>query len=255
MNKGSNPNPYGSNGTESNSTHADRYCLQCGYPLNHGMGSSCPECGRIFDLDVPGTYGRSPRSGSRQRTLNILFTILFIVIATIFIAETTMLFLGWDPLVSFLLTVALVPFLIALVLMALIPSLDVRPLGRVLAILLPILMILSTWPVFPGITISTANWPFRLSFLLHRASLKELAAEVRASGTTPPSARVGVLDFIDVQFIEPDEPKTSNLGFQITGGAGGGVHLVQTGPNPTFVWWNTNWEMDLGDGWHLVYQD
>lgn len=255
MNSRSNQDATGSSGRRSDSARTERYCLQCGYPLNHGTGSSCPECGRLFDLDVPHTYGRSPRSGSRQRALFIVFATLFVLIATSFIAETTMLFLGWDPMLAFLLTFALIPFMIALVLMALIPALNVRPFVRILAIVLPVLITLGGWPVFPGITISAANWPFRLSFLLHKSSLKELAAEVRASGTTPASAGVGVLDFIDVQFIDPDEPGTSNLGFQITGGAGGGVHLVQTGPNPTFVWWNTNWEMDLGDGWHLVYQD
>ena len=139
--------------------------------------------------------------------------------------------------------------------LALIPSIEARPHTRVVAILIPVIIVLTSWPALLNQALPGNNWPFQLSFLLHRPALERLATEIRSTGKTPPSASVGVLSFIDVQFIDPENPDTSNLGLQITGGDGGGVHLVQTGPNAAFVWWNTNWEIDLGDGWHLVYQD
>ena len=172
-----------------------------------------------------------------------------------FLGQIVMLFLGWDPLVAFVLSVSAVPLMLVLVLLAIMPITEARLETRVLAVMLPVAIILTSWPAFPQTTIITGNWPFRLSHLLHRPALERFAAEIRASGRTPATADIGVLSFIDITFTEPQRRYDSNLGLQITGDGGGGVHLVQTSPNATFVWWNTNWEIDLGNGWYLVYQD
>ena len=231
------------------------FCLGCGYPLQHGSRSECPECGQGFDRSNRHTYGRSPRSGARQKTLWLWFASLLTVLTLSFAIEMTMLFLGWNPLLAFVLCLATAPLMLALAVMALIPSLDVRPPVRGLALSLPVLILLTCWPLFPGIAIPTANWPFRLSFLLHRPMVEMLAGRIRDVGLAPESARVGLLSFVDVRFSEPESPRTSNLGFQITGDGGGGIHLVQTLPGTRFVWFNTNWTMDLGNGWYLVEQD
>lgn len=40
---------------------AKRFCLDCGYPLDHLDQTRCPECGRTFDPTKPATYAASPR--------------------------------------------------------------------------------------------------------------------------------------------------------------------------------------------------
>jgi len=43
----------------SDSTPPDlprKYCIDCDYPLDHLPGTTCPECGRAFDLQDPTTY-------------------------------------------------------------------------------------------------------------------------------------------------------------------------------------------------------
>ena len=94
------------------------YCLGCGYEVTHAPASTCPECGRPFDPADRRTHGRSPRSGSRLRTLNLIFTIVLAVLAVSFLAETVILFIGWDPLVAFLLSLGTVPLMLVLVVMA-----------------------------------------------------------------------------------------------------------------------------------------
>jgi galactokinase len=49
--------------------------------------------------------------------------------------------------------------------------------------------------------------------------------------------------------------KNGNIGFQITGGGWGGIHVVHLAPNATSVWDNTNWEVTPDDDWVWVYQD
>jgi hypothetical protein len=46
-----------------------------------------------------------------------------------------------------------------------------------------------------------------------------------------------------------------NVGFQLTGGAGGGEFLVYRSRSGSWVWYNTNWEQNLLGGWFRVYED
>ena len=46
-----------------------------------------------------------------------------------------------------------------------------------------------------------------------------------------------------------------NFGFQLTGGAGGGIFLVYSPQRTTWIWYNTNWEQNLLGGWYRVYED
>lgn len=199
--------------------------------------------------------GRSSTSGARRRGLGLTLRGLIILLAIFLLFEITILFLGHDPLVAFLLGVPALPFMGAAILLAMIPSVDAKPSTRVLAILLPLLIIFTASPRLPGMTHPAPNWPFRVSFFFHRAAVDRLAAEARATDPPPTQANIGLLEVIDIQLIDPKDPDGSNLGLQLSGDGGGGVHLVQIGPNATFIWWNTNWEIDLGGGWYLVDQD
>ncbi|MCP4836069.1 MAG: hypothetical protein GY895_15040 [Phycisphaera sp.] len=231
------------------------FCLGCGYQLDEDASPHCSECGRPFDRSNSRTMGRSSTSGARRRNLGLALRGLIILLAIFLLVEITILFFGYDPLAAFLLGVPALPFMGAAILLALIPSLDAKPSTRVLAILLPLLIIFTASPWLPGMTHPAPNWPFRVSFFFHRAAIDRLASEVRATDPPPTQANIGLLEVIDIQFIDPKDPDGSNLGLQLSGDGGGGVHLVQIGPNATFIWWNTNWEIDLGGGWYLVDQD
>ena len=74
---------------------------------------------------------------------------------------------------------------------------------------------------------------------------------MRSGAVTVPSGpiTIGMMTFKGVSV------RNGNVGFQLTGGGGGGVHVVHLAPNPTATWTNTNWEMSLDDRWLWVYQD
>lgn len=245
------------NATSSNPRieSSDCFCLGCGYQLEENASPPCPECGRPFDLSNSRSIGRSPNSGARRRVLGVSLRGLTTLLAVFLLGESTILFLGWDPLIAFMLGFAALPIMGITILLALIPSIDAKPSTRVLAIVLPLVIIFTASPWLPGMAHPAPNWPFRLSFILHRTAVQRLAEEARTTDPPPTQAHIGLLRFIDITFIDPKDPGGSNLGFQMSGDGGGGVHLVQTRPNARFTWWNTNWEIDLGDGWFLVYQD
>jgi hypothetical protein len=46
---------------EGTQSGPNRYCLGCAYPLDWLPETRCPECGRLFDPENPGTFARSPR--------------------------------------------------------------------------------------------------------------------------------------------------------------------------------------------------
>jgi len=59
-------------------TTPTKYCLGCGYDLEHLRESSCPECGRTFDPTDPSTFGPLPHRPIPWHALaSIACTIIF----------------------------------------------------------------------------------------------------------------------------------------------------------------------------------
>jgi len=66
--------------TEETPAATDRFCLDCGYPLNQLDRARCPECGRLFDIADPRTVARSPRRVSRGQLIVAWVLLLFPVL-------------------------------------------------------------------------------------------------------------------------------------------------------------------------------
>ena len=228
------------------------YCLDCGYHLTRFETEGiCSECGRGFDAGNLRSTGRRSSTFRNRRIINRIFKALLVLALLVFVAAFAISFMGGDSILVFLIAFFSTPVLIILPATALIPSLDVRFRTRLAGFLLPILVISIAWPSNSRLPFDNPlwYWPFDLSFALHRSAVESLAMRIRAGEIVETTARIGVLDFFDHTFAE------ENLGLQLTGGTGGGIHLVQTVPGCRMIWWNTNWEKDLGGGWFLVDQD
>ncbi len=229
-----------------------RFCLGCGYLLTISKGEgTCSECGREFDARNPRSTGRRSSTFRYRRLINRIFKGSLVLALLVFIADFAIAFMGGNAILAFLITFFSTPVLIILPTTALIPSLDVRLRTRLAGLLLPILVVSIAWPSNTRLPFDNPvwYWPFDLSFALHQSAIESFAARIRAGEIVETTPRIGVLNFFDHTFAE------ENLGLQLTGGTGGGIHLVQTVPGCRMIWWNTNWEKDLGNGWFLVEQD
>lgn len=227
----------------------DRYCRSCGHLLRGLEVPRCPECGGAFDPADLRTTSSSPKPWRR-----ILAGLAKVLIGLgVGVATIVVLFNAkWpDPLIAFLIGVGTAPVVLLGLLLCLIPSLPLRPRWRVLAILAPFAIVTTVW----------ISWPFLIVFEFHRNAFEAETAAIRAA-----SAGSGAWSWANSRHPGPDriglfsirairETEQGNLGFQLSGDAGGGVFLVQPAPNSTFVWWNTNWQTNLGGGWWVVYQD
>ena len=222
------------------STQTVRYCKSCQYALRDLHSRACPECGRSFDPDNPWTtsaYPGGPVSRAFAGFARVL-TWAFIVVTLVAIVLST---LYHDPLVAFLAGIALAPLVLILLLLIAVPMLPISGRMRVLA-LVSMLMLAS---------VLATGWPFQVLFTLHRSTLDQRAAMIRSGAVATPTGPVtiGGMRFKNISV------KNGNIGFQITGGGGGGVHVVHLAPNATYVWDNTNWEIPLGGDWIWLYQD
>lgn len=229
-----------------------RYCLDCGYLLtDFDAEGTCSECGRGFDARDPRSTGRRSSTFRNRRVIDRIFKASLVLTLLVFIADFVIAFMGGDAIVVFLIAFFSVPVLIILPITALVPSLDLRLRTRIIAFLLPILVVSIAWPANTRLPFENPfwYWPFDLSFALHQSAVESFATRIRAGEIVETTTRIGVLNFFDHTFAE------DNLGLQLTGGKGGGIHLVQTVPGCRMIWWNTNWEKDLGGGWFLVEQD
>lgn len=226
---------------------AHRHCLDCGHALVPNAGRSCPECGRTFDPDDPRTTSATPKTHVILEALRWFTVVGAWTFGILGGAAFTWLLMGGDLLVTLLLGLPFLVFVPFLLVLAVIPRNPASRRIRATAIVTSLFYaaVVAPWP-------PTHGWPLRLSFMLHRASMDRLVeslSSVPDADLRNRTVRSGVLDFRRVV------RRRGNLGFQITGGDGGGQFLVRQGPDPDFVWINTNWEIDLGGGWWFVYQD
>jgi hypothetical protein len=233
-------------------TH-DRCCIGCGHPLRGVTRKVCPECGRRFDPDLPRTMGKVANLGFRR---GLIGTCRVLHWAFLIFAVTIILYSGLGGhwiLVAMIVFASLPIMLLQFILLAL-PMQPISVQRRLLGYLVPLAVI----------SVPLTDWPIRMNFELHEASLQAVADRVASGETFPRGTRVGILRFRQIRKARTRE----HIGFQINGGGHGGMFFVATPPefvgrpssyqplrNLGNVWDNTNWTVDLGNGWYLVEQD
>jgi hypothetical protein len=225
-----------------------RFCLSCRYNLAGLVTRECPECARPFDPADPTTTAEHPTLDERllyARAAKVLTVAMAIIAA----AAAIICALGTDSLLRWIVGVLLSPLVLLLLFMACQPSAPLTPRWRLSGVLAAVVFI----------SIIVIDWPFRITFELHRPAMNRAAAQIRAgqlatggpttAPTTAPTT-IGLFSFINVR-TTPE----GNIGFQLTGGPGGGEFLVHRARGSTWVWYNTNWEQNLLGGWYRVYED
>ena len=236
--------------TSTAPTSADlRFCIGCGYALASSRGSSCPECGRAYDPADPRTTAatsreRRFREGLRRATATLTWGIGGVGCGAVLWGLT-----GGDSMFAMLAGLPLVPVAVILIAIAAMPWNPVSMHRRLTAVAASVLLISTSLPLW-----RLDLWPLRLSIALHRAGLERIAAEYATTEDEllkDRTARTGILGITGIRRFN------GNLGLQLSGDRGGGVFLVKAMSSPASraIWMNTNWEIDLDDGWWLVYQD
>ena len=240
---------------------AMRYCLQCLHPLEPSGAARCQECGRPFIPTDPSTTAESPNAARMARTLRRT-TVTLTWIATVSALGTfTWSFLGGSPILVLMAGIPLVPVLLLVSVLSSIPSIRVRRRTRIMAFTV-VVFLLSQSPLLLALLPDRQLrnellcWPTRLSFHLHRNGIERIArtaegmSDAALRGWSPATGVLGI------ERISRSGPAGS-LGLQLSGGKGGGIFVVRrTGTNTGgTVWWNTNFEIRLADGWWLVEQD
>jgi hypothetical protein len=218
-----------------------RYCLNCGYALRGLTESQCPECGRLFDPQNPRTTAAHPEQkglivlAHAGKTLTIL---LGVAAGVAFIASA----LGVDTMLFFFASMLLVPLILLLLFAVLNPAVPLSPRRRMVGIACSALLVSIVW----------TEWPFRLMFELHRPAMNRAMQRAR-SGEVQTDAgplRVGLFWFREVRTAP-----NGNIGFQLTGDRGGGVHVVHQWQAGGWIWYNTDGVEDLDGGWFRAYED
>lgn len=219
--------------------HWGRFCITCRYSLKGIRSNKCPECGRDFDPSDLGTTAPSATSVTRESVAS--FARITIIITGV-LAGLSFFFaaVGFDPFLLILCALPTAPILLIALVFAAIPYIPLSRRYRLMGLLFPILFVSILW----------TRWPLRITFALHRPALERLADQVAAGQTVTTPRQVGMFHVIDV-----DVAMDGAIGFQLTGGDGGGIFLVRRIPNSRIIWNNTNWETSLGDGWYHVYED
>ena len=216
-----------------------RFCLACRYSLQGISTAKCPECGRSFDPDDPRTTSPHPHATGPQwlaRVGRVLIMLTGILAGAGFVVSA----MGVDPILLALFAVLAAPLLLSTLVITAMP---IVPLTRRQRIWGPVVI-----AVF--VSVVWTHWPFCINFALHKPAMQRLADQVRAGASAGTPRRVGFFVLKDARII----PEGS-IGFQLTGDSGGGTFLVWRAPGSTRIWYNTNWEISLGDDWYYVYED
>jgi hypothetical protein len=215
------------------------YCLGCSHPLKGVSEPVCPECGSRFDPSDSRTVGESPFP--LRRSIARLAKAIGFVCGLVLVLEILLSAWGGSDLLVWLIALSIAPVMLVGLVLSLIPALFLTWRWRIVGVATPLVLA----------SVLFTDWPFRTLFEAHRARFDAAVAAIEASGALPNGGlQIGPYPILSVQRT-PD----GNLGFQVSGGSGGGVFLVHPSPSGTFLWWNTNWYEDLGGGWWRVYQD
>jgi hypothetical protein len=218
-----------------------RFCLFCRYNLAGLAAHECPECGRAFDPADPSTTAAHPTIVDDRFLYARTAQVLTICVGLMSIAAVFICALGADVLLRWVAGVLLSPLLLVLLLTALHPAAPLSRRWRTSGVLAAAALT----------SIIVLDWPFRITFELHRPAMNRAAQQIRSGQLAPGTPMsVGVFSFRDVR-TTPE----GNIGFQLTGGPGGGEFLVHRAAASTWVWYNTNWEQNLLGGWFRVYED
>lgn len=234
-------------------TH-DQCCLGCGHPLRGVTGKVCPECGRAFDPHLPRTMGKVANFGFRRGLIGTCRSLhwAFLVFAVAIILYSG---LGGHWILIAMIVFASLPLILLQFILLALPMQPISMRRRLLGYLVPLAVI----------SVPFTDWPIRVNFKLHQASLQAVADRVASGEKIAGGISIGVFRFRRVGTAHNHE---DHIGFQINGGFHGGMYFVATPPgfvpgpssrqpirNHRGVWTNTNWTVDLGDGWYLVEQD
>lgn len=218
----------------------ERYCRSCRHSLRGITSRRCPECGRAFDPNDPKTM-RIPDHPENWAALAPAFRVCTVIVGIVtsitFLATATF---AIDPLLLLLGGCVTLPLLVLQFIVACSPIIPLSRVSRFAGVTLPILLV----------SIVLTYWPLRLTFIFHKSTLNQLAAQIQNGATVQTPNRVGMYRFHVIRTAS-----NGNIGFQMTGDSGGGTYLVRAQPKASVVWYNTNWEIALGDGWFLVYED
>ncbi|MDB4632991.1 hypothetical protein OAG01_00960 [bacterium] len=231
----------------------DRCCIGCGHVLQGVTSLICSECGRGFDPDDPRTTARVGNWGLRR---GLIGTCRVLHWAFLLFAAALILYsgLGGHWLLVAMIVVCSFPLVLLQFGLLALPNQPISMRRRMLGYVVLLVVV----------SIPFTDWPVRATFMMHRGALQAIADRVHAGEALPRETRVGILRYRQIR----QSRNQGHVGFQLNGGAGGGMYFVATppgfagepsshGPLRNFrnVWDNTNWTVDLGDGWYLVEQD
>lgn len=216
-----------------------RYCLGCSHSLEGLTEPVCPECGRRFDPCDARTTGECPFP--RRRSATQLARALVLLGGLALAVEILLSAWGGSHILPWLIGLSIAPVMIAGFVLALVPALLWSWRWRLVGIATPLLL--------AGVLFT--DWPFRMLFEAHRTRFDAAVAEIETGGAPPDgSVQVGLYPILAVK-----RTPGGNLGFQLSGHAGGGVFLVHRSPNGRDLWVNTDLAKDLGGGWWWVHAD
>ena len=232
----------------------DLCCIGCGHALRGVTSRTCPECGRGFDPDDPHTTSRLRNRGFRRGligTCRVLHWALLLFAAGLILHSG----LGGHWLLVAMVVVCSLPLMFLQFILLALPMQPISMRRRLLGYVVLLVIV----------SIPFTDWPIRVNFKLHQTSLQAVADRVTSGEEITGEFSIGAFRF---RRIGTTHNHADHIGFQINGGSHGGMYFVATPPgfvaepssrkplrNLGNVWDNTNWTVDLGNGWYLVEQD
>ena len=199
----------------SNARTDDRCCIGCGHVLQGATSRICSECGRGFDPDDPRTTARVGNRGFRRGLIRIC-SVLYWAFLIFAFAVTLYSFVGGHWILVGMLVVCSLPLALLQFTLLALPIQPISMRRRVLGCLVPLVVV----------SVPFTDWPMRANFMIHRNALQAIADRAYAGETFPRDTRVGILRFRQIRQSRDE----GHVGFQLDGGAGGGVHFVATPP-------------------------